>query len=192
MQIDDNWIAFFSQSGTELFNIIHHIGRAPIAIITNRQTDDGLNVNLKQLRDSEQLNWVTIPKNPESKHYKKALKLYKDPLMTLHGYLRIIPKDICKKYKHIYNLHPGLITEYPDLKGKDPQVRAVRAGYKTAGAVIHKVIPAVDEGEIITSHAININGYSEEEVIDQLHCLSSIMWYQFFKDYEHRRNSKNN
>jgi folate-dependent phosphoribosylglycinamide formyltransferase PurN len=191
MQVDSNWIAFFSQSGSELNNIIYHTGRVPAAIITNRQNDDGINASLKLAKDEGKLNWITLPKNPELKDYKKALKSFKDPLITLHGYLRIIPKEICKKYKNIYNLHPGLITEYPDLKGKDPQVRAVKAGYNTAGAVIHKVIPAVDEGEIILSHSINIGGLNEEEVIEHLHSLGSVLWYQFFKNYEHRRNSKN-
>ena len=192
MQINENWVAFFSQSGSELNNIIHHTGKAPAAIITNRQNDDGINVSLKLAKEEGKFNWVTLPKNPELKDYKKALKPFKDPLITFHGYLRIIPKEICKKYKNIYNLHPGLITEYPDLRGKDPQVRAVKAGYKTAGAVIHKVIPAVDEGEIVASHAINITGLEEIEVINQLHSLGSVMWYEFFKNYEHRRNSKNN
>ena len=192
MQIDPNWIAFFSQSGSELNNIICHTGKIPAAIITNRQNDDGVNASLKLAKDEGKYNWITLPKNPELKDYKKALKPFKDPLITLHGYLRIIPKEICKKYNTIYNLHPGLITEYPDLRGKDPQVRAVKAGYKTAGAVIHKVIPAVDEGEIIASHVINISGLEEIEVINQLHSVGSIMWYEFFKNYEHRRNSKNN
>ena len=192
MQIDPNWIAFFSQSGTEINNIIHHIGKVPAAIITNRQNDDGLHTGLKLKRDNGELNWITLPKNPESKDYKKALKPFKDPLITLHGYLRIIPKDICKKYKNIYNLHPGLITEYPELKGKDPQARAVKAGHKIAGAVIHKVIPAVDEGEIVASHAINIIGLNEDDVYTHLHSLGSVMWYQFLKNYEHRRNSKRN
>jgi len=186
MQVDKNWIAFFSQSGTEINNIIYHTGKIPAVIITNRQDDEGVNASLKQAKDDGLLNWVIIPKNPELKDYKKALKSFKDPLITLHGYLRIIPKEICKKYKNIYNLHPGLITEYPELKGKDPQKRAIEAGHKTAGAVIHKVIPAVDEGEIISSHVINIAGLSEEEVFNNLRSVSCILWYQFFKTYEHK------
>ena len=184
MQVDNNWIAFFSQSGTEINNIIHQMGKIPAAIITNKQTDEGLNIELKQARDSGLLNWIVLPKNPELKDYKKALKPFKNPFITLHGYLRIIPKEICKKYK-IFNLHPGLITHYPELKGKDPQIRAVQAGHKVAGAVIHKVIPAVDEGEIISSHAVNIAFLSEEEVFDKLRALGSIMWYNFFQSYEH-------
>lgn len=179
-----SWIAFFSQSGTEISNIISHTGVRPVAIITTRQHDEGLNPFLKQERDNG-LTWITIPVKPMLKDYKTALKGFKNPLITLHGFLRIIPKEICKKY-NIYNLHPGLITKYPELKGKDPQLRAVKAGHTTAGAVIHKVTPIVDDGEIVASHAINITGLSEEQVINDLHCLGSIMWYQFFKTYEHR------
>jgi folate-dependent phosphoribosylglycinamide formyltransferase PurN len=185
MQVNENWIAFFSQSGTEVNNIIYHTGKMPVAIITNRQSDEGINPSLKQAKDEGKLNWITLPKNPELKDYKKVLKPFKKPLITLHGYLRILPKEICKKYK-IYNLHPGLITEHPELKGKDPQAKAVRLGHTVAGAVIHKVIPAVDEGEIIDSHAINIAGMNEEEVILALRALGSIMWYKFFNTYEHR------
>jgi folate-dependent phosphoribosylglycinamide formyltransferase PurN len=190
MQIDYNWVAFFSQSGTEIHNIIDRLGIRPAAIITNRQDDEGLNPLLKQEKDRG-LNWIIIPRNPTLKDYKKALKGIDDPLITLHGFLRIIPKEICKKYKNIYNLHPGLITEYPELKGKDPQKRAIEAGHKIAGAVIHKVTPIVDDGEIIKSHAINIFGVPEEQIMRDLHCLASIMWYQFFETYEHRRNRKN-
>jgi len=192
MQIDYNWVAFFSQSGTEIQNIMDRAGIRPAAIITNKQDDEGLNPFLKKSKDSGSLNWIILPKNPVLKDYRKALKGIDDPLITLHGFLRIIPKEICKKYKNIYNLHPGLITEYPELKGKDPQKRAIEAGHKIAGAVIHKVTPTVDDGEIVKSYAINIGGLHEEQVVRELHCLGSIMWYQFFETYEHRRNSKNN
>ena len=185
MQVNENWVAFFSQSGSELNNVIYHTGKIPAAIITNRQDDSNINPSLKLAKDEGLLNWITIPKNPELKDYKKALKPFNNSFITLHGYLRILPKEICKKYK-IYNLHPGLITEYPELKGKDPQAKAVKLGHTVAGAVIHKVIPAVDEGEIIDSHAINIKGMNEEEVILALRALGSIMWYKFFDTYEHR------
>ena len=174
MPLNYNWVPFFSQSGSEIFNIIAHTQTLPTAIITNRQNDEGLNLYLKNEKEKG-LKWVTLPEKPELVDYEKALEGIENPLITLHGYLRIIPKEICKKYK-MYNLHPGLITEYPDLKGKDPQVRAVRAGYKTAGAVIHKVTPIVDDGEVVQSHAINIINFSEERVIQELHCLGSIMW----------------
>lgn len=180
-----DWIAFFSQTGSEIYNIISQTKKFPVAVITNRQDDEGLNLLLKQMRDEGKFLWIVLSKNPEEKEYKKVLKPYKNPLITLHGYLRIIPKSICKKYK-IYNLHPGLITHYPELRGKDPQIRAIKAGHKIAGAVIHKVIPEVDEGEVISSHAVNIQYLSETEIFDKLRALGSILWYNFFNSYEHR------
>jgi folate-dependent phosphoribosylglycinamide formyltransferase PurN len=185
-----DWVAFFSQSGGEIFNVMAQTGKRPVAVITNRQDDEGLNPYLKKEKEGG-LPWIILPKNPELKDYKKALKRIKDPLITLHGYLRIIPKEICKKYE-MYNLHPGLITKYPELKGKDPQIRAIQAGHKTAGAVIHKVTPIVDDGEILMSHEINIAGLTEENIFNDLRSLGSIMWYSFFQTYEHRRNSKSN
>ena len=189
MQIDYDWIVFFSRSGSEIFNIMNHFGIKPAAIITNRQDDKGIDACLKALKDKGELNWITLPERPEVKDYKKALKGFTNPLITLHGYLRILPEAICKKYT-IYNLHPGLVNVHPELKGKDPQVRAVRAGHSIAGAVIHKVIPAVDEGKIVAHHAINIQGLTEEQVLLELHSLGSIMWYQFLKTYDHSTTTK--
>ena len=183
-------IVFLSQSGQEVYNIMSFFDRKPDAIITNRQDDNGLFDPLKKEKDEGKVNWITLPKNPELKDYKKALKKFKEPVITLHGYLRILPKDICKKYE-IYNLHPGLITEYPELKGKDPQIRAIEAGHPQVGCVIHRVIPEVDEGEIILSNAINTLTVPKERISLNLRSLATVMWYEFFNNfnqYEHRRN----
>ena len=37
------------------------------------------------------------------------------------------PGEVCEK-RNIYNGHPGLITQYPQLKGKDPQQKAIDLG----------------------------------------------------------------
>jgi len=164
--------------------------RKPDAIITNRQDDNGLFDPLKKEKDQGKLNWIVLPKNPELKDYKKALESFKEPVITLHGYLRILPKDICKKYE-IYNLHPGLITEYPELKGNDPQIIAIEAGHPRVGCVIHRVIPEVDEGEIILSNAINTLTVPKERISLNLRSLATVMWYEFFNNfnqYEYRRN----
>jgi folate-dependent phosphoribosylglycinamide formyltransferase PurN len=195
MQINNRpWIAFFSCTGQEIYNVMSFFDRKPDAIITNRQDDEGLFAPLKAEKDTGNLNWITLPVKPELKHYKNALKKFKKPVITLHGYLRILPKDICKKY-NIFNLHPGLITEYPELKGKDPQKRAIEAGYKRVGCVIHRVIPEVDEGEILIANELNAVTLTDERIYENLKSLGTVMWYEFFNNfeqYEHRRNSKNN
>ena len=184
MQINDRpWICFFSHSGQEIYNLISYFERVPDAIITNRQTDEGLFDPLKQQRDNGELNWIVLPKSPSVKDYQKALKKFKNPVISLHGFMRIIPKEICKKYE-IYNLHPGLITEYPELKGADPQKRALELNHQRVGCVIHRVIPEVDEGEILVAEALDKRVFGDDErLLECLRSLATVMWYSFFKEF---------
>ena len=102
-----------------------------------------------------------------------------DHIITLHGWMRIIPPSICEKYE-IYNGHPGLITKYPILKGKDPQKRAYEGNYKTAGCVIHKVIPEVDAGEVIRHKEVGMfNSETLDHFIKRLHGISIDLWVEF-------------
>jgi phosphoribosylglycinamide formyltransferase-1 len=194
MQIDNRpWIAFFSQSGQAIYNISSFFNKRPDLVVTNRQDDEGLFLPLKSEKNEGLLNWCTLPKNPTVEDYKKVLKKYKNPVITLNGYLRIMPKEICEKYE-IYNLHPGLITEHPELKGKDPQKRAIEAKHRHVGCVIHRVTPEVDEGEILLANKIDTKLLTEEKIYDNLASLAYVMWYEFFNDfkkYEYRRNRKN-
>ena len=102
--------------------------------------------------------------------------------MKCSAYSRIIPSEICKEYS-IVNLHPGLITKYPILKGKDPQEKAYNLGLKTSGAVIHEVVAEVDSGKILDSIEISIEGLTLDEVYENLHKCSSELWIKFFKEH---------
>jgi len=168
------WIALFSQTGSEIVELCNEIGRTPDLILTNNKEiekhhpgvvllsapmyfsdHDGL---MKFLRDNYN--------NP------------KEVLITLHGYLRIIPPDICNKFK-IYNGHPGYITAYPELKGKDPQVRAWEGNYKWVGCVIHKVTPGVDEGPIEEQTGVPNTTTSLDELYSLLKRKSLYLWVKF-------------
>lgn len=176
------WVTFFSQTGSEIARLIVIRQRWPDAVITNKENLDNIDFFLKKEIDKG-LKITQIPKKPSVKDYKQILKNYRNPLITLHGYLRIIPPEICKKYE-IYNLHPGLITEYPELKGKDPQIRAIADDYPDAGCVIHKVIPEVDEGEIVSVYKMAIPNYTVERLIGDLKMAALILWREFFNKYE--------
>ena len=82
---------------------------------------------------------------------------------------------------NIYNGHPGLITKYPELKGKDPQVRAFEVKYPVAGAVIHKVVAGVDEGKVIMEEKFNAMDLSLDELFRILRDRSLYMWTDFLK-----------
>jgi len=107
-----------------------------------------------------------------------------DTIVTLHGYLRIIPADICEMLE-IYNGHPGLINYYPELKGLDPQKRAWenRHRYKWMGSVVHQVTPKLDDGRIITYSAYPMKSVKTEA--DLFRCLketSKDAWIEFFDE----------
>ncbi len=181
------WITFFSQTGTEINKLCNALEIYPDAIITNRSTIEGINKDLlaTTMFREHKLNKTVLhmlPSKPAVEDYLKILSHFKNPVITLHGYLRIIPKEICEKYE-IYNLHPGLIDRYPSLKGFNPQERAFTQGYRLAGCVIHKVVPEVDAGEILLSQGTSIEGKSLNEVYDSLYNVAFDLWKSFFTAY---------
>jgi len=182
------WIAFFSQTGTEINNICNSLGIYPDAIVTNRFNTDGVNKELLATTTfrEHKLNrtvWYMLPQKPTLENYNEILAHFINPVITLHGYLRILPKEICDQYE-IYNLHPGLIDKYPSLKGFNPQERAFKEGYNVAGCVIHKVISAVDEGEILLSQGVSIKGLTLPQVYSVLYEVALDLWKSFFTGYK--------
>ena len=146
-------------------------------IITNRRPDSVRNINPELPKDKI---YYTSNK-PEAYEYHHYLRQVENPLITLHGWLRILPEDICNKYE-IYNGHPGLITRYPELKGKDPQIRAFAGEYNTGGCVIHRVTPGVDEGEVLMEREVGIRLLDLDGLFTILHKTSVNMWIEFLDE----------
>jgi len=168
------WIVFFSQTGSEIVDLAKELGKWPDIIITNKRPD-----NLRKIHP-ELENKVTFVENkPSQEELTAILSQYNNPLITLHGWLRVIPPAICEKYR-IYNGHPGLITEYDHLKGKDPQIRAFREKLPIMGCVIHRVVAGVDQGEVIAQERFNAFNITEEEMWEATRDRSLYLWTQFF------------
>ena len=177
------WIAFFSQTGKEILDVSERIGRKPDLIITNNKNYRKFN---PEFYDKFSNIIVYLPEKPNIQDYHHLStsysKLFTYGIITLHGYLRIIPREFCEEFKKIYNLHPGLITKYPELKGFNPQERAFNGDYETCGCVIHEVIPEVDSGKVIMSYEIPLNKSSLDEVYNDLHILATDMRSFFLKN----------
>ena len=174
-----NWIALFSQTGSEIFNISEQIGRKPNLVITNERPGHLRSIDE---RVNEHILHETANK-PKEKNLQKIFQQYSQDnelIITLHGWLRIMPPAICKKYK-IYNGHPGLITKYPELKGKDPQVRMINGHYDTMGCVLHKVTAGVDEGDVLLSKEVSRKGLEEQDIFRILSNISQELWVDFLK-----------
>jgi len=174
-----NWIAFFSQTGSEILNISRRLNVYPNKIICN----GGIGKINKELIQEKPVIFTRSTPTVDDYFNLIGKGLYRnDTLITLHGWLRILPKEICEYYNNIFNLHPGLITEYPELKGKDPQIRAFEGNYKNIGVVLHKVIPEVDEGEIIIEKSMPNNCNSVDDIYNILHDMASDAWVDFLKN----------
>lgn len=170
----NTWIAFFSQTGSEIVALSDSIGRKPDLIVSNRELYQlNLHPRLKSL------GTVMYAKHNRLMEYFENNNIYKpeETIITLHGYLRIVSEKLCSKYR-IYNGHPGAIDLYPELKGKDPQERTWenKENYKFIGSVVHEVIPAVDEGKIIKSVHVTNKNYSLDEVYNSLKMTSLSAW----------------
>lgn len=173
------WFAFFSQTGSEIVALSKSLGKAPDAIITNNHETE-----IKFHPEIRKLGAVIMSgKHDLLMDYLRAQTLHKpeEVLITLHGYLRILPEDICNKYT-IYNGHPGAIDLYPELKGKDPQERAHKGDYRIVGSVVHKVTPGVDEGEIVKSVHYTNRAETLDEMYGLLKQTSLESWLWFFKE----------
>ena len=84
----------------------------------------------------------------------------------------------------IYNLHPGLITKYPELKGKDPQKKVFEMLNRPAkvGCVLHRATAEVDSGEILMETSTLHTFYGEKSLTKALHGMAGRMWVGFLKD----------
>ena len=172
------WIALFSQTGSELREIEKAIGVSPTIVMTNSKvfTDTSWNVTSTLMRKThnEIVEWLSLS-YPDEEVRKRVM-------ITLHGYLRILPPSICDRYE-IYNGHPALISQYPELKGKDPQVRTWQnnSQYPIIGSVVHRCVAEVDAGEIVSSVAYTNRVESQDEMFTRLKQSSFEAWYWFMR-----------
>ena len=185
------WVAFFSQTGSEIVNISRALDKWPDLIVTNKQDDKTTHVELVQRVRLENTKLITLPKWPKEIDYTRAAdKLNysilnedwkKDVFVTLHGYLRVLPPDFTRS-SNIFNGHPGLITKHPELKGLDPQKKAWSENHIRIGCVIHKVIPELDSGEVVAEKMIHNNFDTFIDMLDALHVASSELWINFLNE----------
>ena len=170
------WIAFFSQTGAEIADIAESLGRWPDRIITNDRPDHLRTIDSR----IEEKGYFTFSNKPTLEEYEEALFYFPEAIITLHGWLRIMPPEICERHK-IFNGHPGLITEYPELKGKDPQEKAYKLKHEVIGCVLHKVTAGVDEGKVIAEEKFNTFQLELDDLFRILRDRSLYMWCNFLK-----------
>jgi folate-dependent phosphoribosylglycinamide formyltransferase PurN len=175
---DIKWICCFSQTGSEIAQIAERLGKWPDRIITNRKPE-----SIGTLHPALVTREITYLKGtPSVEDYLEAFG--EEPaLITLHGWLRIIPAEVLQKQPNIFNGHPGALSlQGGILKGKDPQEKAYRLGLSVSGCVIHRVTEGVDEGPILKEKLVEIMNLPLDKVYEVLHTTSVEMWVDFLTD----------
>lgn len=175
------WIAFFSQTGSEIVNLSKLLGRKPDLLVTNNFEEKikfhpgvrELGVTIQSARHNILMDYFR----------RQSILDPAQTIITLHGYLRILPQDICEKYE-IYNGHPGAIDLYPELKGKDPQekVWSENEKYNIIGSVVHKCTAELDAGAIVKAVHFSNRNETKEELYDSLKMASLSAWDFFLKE----------
>jgi len=171
------WVALFSQTGSEIYNLSRDLKRLPDVIATNREFQDVEKVNYNLVNTGWD-RFIFLEKKPSIEEYDVILE--GADIVTLHGFLRIVPPEICEKY-NIYNLHPAPLTRYPFLKGKDPQKRIFEQKLEYGGNTIHKCTAELDSGEIFLEDEFLVKGFNLEIITGLTHKRATKLWYNFLK-----------
>lgn len=184
------WVAFFSQSGKEICDISDAIGRYPDLVITDNTNIGKLDQRISRCRKLIMRKYRGLNRFQQMRYYTEDLPpgtVFNDQtVFTLHGWLNIVPSVVCRMFDgRMFNGHPGLITKYEELKGKDPQVRCFDniSKYERVGSVVHVVTPGVDEGEIRYASDVSANECVDLDTTYKVLAGTSLKcWLQFFKN----------
>jgi hypothetical protein len=175
----DRWIAMFSHTGSEIARLSERLGRPPDKIITNLSPGS---TNISKNISGE----ITFANNkPTATDYRRLFN--SGDFITMHGWMRVIPGSICREH-NIYNLHPGLCTKYPELRGKDPQKRVFEntgtsggglKTYSTVGCVLHRAEAEVDFGRTVMERSTNNCYTGPSHLSEALKDMAVDMWEEF-------------
>jgi phosphoribosylglycinamide formyltransferase-1 len=166
------WIPLFSHSGSEVAELVKEPTLIPYMIFSNQK-------KLEKVHDYI-VDRTVFATHPQIMSVIKSIaRLNPDStfFITLNGYNRIIPVDILDIPNiKMFNVHPGDIIKYPELRGADPQQKALDLGLSSTGVVIHEVDEGVDTGKIIASETYEITNRELSTVISDLRHISIKMW----------------
>ena len=194
--MDTKWYSLFSHTGKETEALTHALWNDGIrlekAYTDNPLFEGGLNLCgavVARVKSRADLNKMLCSR----------LYFSDDSLITLNGYMGIVPAGVLRNLKErgckVYNIHPAPIQLYPELRGKDPQERMYEGiqnrEYTYIGVVIHEVDEGVDTGRII--HwvlQLADPSMTKDELYERLHELGTQAWESFFRErmYENGEN----
>ena len=138
-----------STKGTDMQAIID--ADIPIEVVISNKS------NAYILRRAKKYDIPAIYISPEGKtreEYDMAimtvLEQYEIDLVLLIGYMRILSKPFCRKYKNkILNIHPSLLPKHAGGMNMDVHAEVLKNNETETGCTLHYVTEKIDEGPIV-------------------------------------------
>ncbi len=152
-----NIAVFISGNGSNFKNLIYESLKKRSEykiklVISNKATAKGLLYARKFKIKKKIINYLN-KKNAE-KTILSELKKNKIDLICLAGFMKILSKNLIKKFKgKIINIHPSLLPKY---KGLNTHQRAINNNEKYSGCTVHYVNSRLDSGKIILQKKVKI------------------------------------
>ena len=163
-------VVLVSGSGSNLQNIIDCIdnGEIPNAKVNLVVADR--DCYALQRAENHQIPHQLIKRGRDfSENLEKILPENTD-LIVLAGFLSILSKDFCEKYKgKVINIHPALLPKFggKGMWGHHVHEAVIEAEEKESGATVHFVTSGIDEGEIILQGKFEIPENETPETLAQ-------------------------
>jgi phosphoribosylglycinamide formyltransferase len=177
-------VVLISGSGTNLQAIIDATQRgdlkAEIAlVVSNKQAAYGLKraeaagiptkvFSLKKFKDQGK------SRVDFDVHVANSIAEYKPDLVVLAGWMHILSPEFLQVFpNNVINLHPALPGQFDGAHAIDRAYDAFKKGEITeTGVMVHKVIAAVDQGQVITQEPVPI--YSSDSLEDLENRIHSV------------------
>jgi phosphoribosylglycinamide formyltransferase 1 len=103
-----------------------------------------------------------------------AISALKPDLIVLAGFMRVLKPGFLSAFEgKVINLHPSLLPLFPGL---DAIGQALKAGVETTGCTVHRVIAAVDAGEILGQAKVPVAaGETHETLAAKVHAAEHVL-----------------
>ena len=145
------------------------------------------NKNAYAIKRAQRANIKTyiLNNNYNEKELYQELEKNDINLVVLAGYLKLIPKNIIKKYT-IINTHPSLLPKYggKGMYGMKVHKAVVNNHEQETGATIHFVNEEYDKGKIIAQTKVKINPTdTPEDVSKNVQAKEKTQLIRILKDF---------
>ncbi|MBS1571107.1 MAG: phosphoribosylglycinamide formyltransferase [Bacteroidetes bacterium] len=170
-----NIVVLVSGGGTNLQRIFDtidsgEIPNAKVKLVVADRPCFGL-----QRAENENVKNILIPRGKNFCELLEKEIPENTDLIVLAGFLSIITKDFCEKFRgKIINIHPALLPKFggKGMWGIHVHNAVIESGEKKSGATVHFVTPGVDEGEIILQGEIEVDANdTAESLANKIHIV---------------------